>query len=1038
MTLLDLQPWAAPEMQSWRRLPMHAVRHAPDSCPRVELDGTWRFQLVPRPDAAPGGTWHEVAVPGLWTMQTDEDGHHFGDLPHYTNVQMPWPDLPPLPPRENPTGIYERDVEVPADWQGRRVVLHVGAAESVLLVSVDGVDVGMSKDSHLAAEFDLTGVLTPGGRNRLRLTVVKWSDASFIEDQDQWWHGGISRSVFVYATSPVHLADVRVEAGWEGEQTSATSTGTGRLRLTVDVGGAQDLAAGTSVRAVLQGPQGPVELTGRVRAYGPVDGPGDDGSPVPRSARARLGGLVYHAAAGSPLSEADTETVEQVRQSRRHAGGGRVVLTAQVPGVTAWSAETPVLHELTITLDGPDGPLETSSHRVGFRRVEVVGRDLLVNGVRWFLRGVNRHDHDPHTGRVVTPQTLRADLLRMKRFGFNAVRTSHYPNDPVLYDLADELGVFVIDEADIECHAFAADLAHDPRYRQAFVERVARMVQRDKNHPSILLWSLGNESGYGDNHEAAAGWVRGYDPSRPLHYEGVIMFDWFAGERVTDVVCPMYPPIEAIIAHATSGRQTRPLIMCEYSHAMGNSNGTLAEYWEAIESTPGLQGGFIWEFRDHGLEQQVTRPDGSSVTRWAYGGDFGDTPNDGTFVCDGMLFPDGAPKPAMREHASIAAPVRMSLLRADLGQEPSASVSIRNHQQVLDLGVFSAQWRLSAPSWATPRTAPAELPDLAAGQQAELAVPADLLADLPDGEVWLALDVTHRQEPEWAVPGQPVADVQVQLRPETRELPSRVGDLAGDSAAAREPVLVDDDGELHHPLLAGPVRLALFRAPTDNDRIGGMAAGWAELGLDRPLRSVVEVRREEGRTSVLSRYTLPAGPVVQHELVLTPLPGGATLVAEQAVVPPEVGDLPRVGTVLELAPELDRATWFGLGPGETYPDRRLGGTVDRHQLDVSAWATPYLRPQESGGRAGVRALELTGPGGRLGLVLDSPRQVSLGRSSALELDAATHQEDLQPRAGAVLHLDAAHRGVGTASCGPDTLPEYLLGPGTYRWSWVIS
>ena len=295
----------------------------------------------------------------------------------------------------------------------------------------------------------------------------------------------------------------------------------------------------------------------------------------------------------------------------------------------------------------------------------------------------------------------------MKQFGFNAVRTSHYPNDPAFLELTDELGLYVIDEADIESHAFQSTLCDDHRYLSQWVDRVSRMAQRDKNHASVILWSLGNESGHGLNHEAAAAWLRGYDPSRPLHYEGAIRYDWTSDQGISDLTCPMYPPISAIVGHARSGLQRHPLIMCEYSHAMGNSNGTLAEYWDAIESTPGLQGGFIWEFWDHGLVQ--TLPDGR--TRWAYGGDFGEQPHDGNFVCDGMVWPDRRPKPAMWEHKRLAAPVRIGGAAEDVA---AGRIEVANHQHFtrprLAPGALLADRRWRARSPAAPSTCPRSAP----------------------------------------------------------------------------------------------------------------------------------------------------------------------------------------------------------------------------------------------------------------------------------------------------------------------------------------
>ncbi|HEV7961848.1 MAG TPA: glycoside hydrolase family 2 TIM barrel-domain containing protein, partial [Actinoplanes sp.] len=663
--------WQQPEVTGWGRLPMHALAH-PE---RLALDGPWRFQLLDRPDAIPAEHWSTIEVPGCWTMQD------VGDRPQYTNSQMPWPEPPPHLPGANPTGVYERDVELPAEWAGRRVVLHVGAAESVLLVSVDGVEVGVGKDSHLASEFDVTDLVRPGRRALLRLTVVKFSDASYVEDQDQWWHAGITRSVFLYATQRLHLADVKVRADVTGE-------------LTVDV----HVSSSDGI------------LPDRWRAT------------------ARVGDRELAPDAAFLAETAATE--------RFSAWAGRTRLSGTVPEVRPWTAETPHLYDLTVRLHHPDGRTADEARlRVGFRRIEIAGVDLLCNGVRVFIRGVNRHDFHPRTGRVLSTVELRADLSTIKRFGFNAVRTSHYPNDPALLDLADELGLYVVDEANIECHAYGHEIANDPRYTSAFVDRVARMVRRDANHPSVIIWSLGNESDYGANHDAAVGWLRSYDPSRPIQYEGAIKYDWYDGRTASDVVCPMYPTLEQIVAHARSGRQNRPLIMCEYSHAMGNSNGTLAEHWAAIETTPGLQGGFIWEFWDHGLLQRID-PDAGEPGwaagvaapgyRWAYGGDFGDEPNDGTFCADGLVFPDRTPKPAMYEHRELAAPVRLEI--AD------GVVTVHNRQHFRDLGWLTAHWSVTAQlplgkqaGFASPAEAgrlPVPLPDVAPGGSAVLPLPA--------------------------------------------------------------------------------------------------------------------------------------------------------------------------------------------------------------------------------------------------------------------------------------------------------------------------
>ncbi|KPI14668.1 glycoside hydrolase family 2 TIM barrel [Actinobacteria bacterium OK074] len=967
--LIALRPWESPEVTSWGRMPMSAVDRRPGA---MSLDGEWRFTLLPAPDAEPTGPWTTQQVPGVWTMQGTDD------LPVYLNIRMPFAEFPPYVPAANPTGVYEREIDVPAEWAGRPVVLQVGAAESVLLVHVDGVPVGVSKDSHLAAEFDLSQALRPGERATLRLTVVKWSDATHIEDQDQWWHGGITRSVLLYAHDPLHLADVTVRAGLGGD-----------LRV--------DCQVRNTTGVLPSGWYATAELEGQ---------------------------LLDQDAEFDRLNEEDERVSDFL---------GEVRFSTVVPDVRPWNAETPELYRLTVRLHRADGSVaDTSTHRVGFREVVVRGRDLLVNGERVYIRGVNRHDFHPLTGRTVSPEDMRADLVTLKRFGFNAIRTSHYPNDPTLYDLADELGFYVVDEADIESHDHAHEIADDPRYLNAFVDRVSRMVLRDKNHPSVIIWSLGNESDYGAGHDAAAGWVRRHDPTRPIQYEGAAKTGWARPDIASDIACPMYAALEDCVAHARSGEQTRPLIQCEYSHAMGNSNGTLADHWAAIESTPGLQGGFIWEFWDHGILQHVNdgRPAGRAGAglydngvaapghRWAYGGDFGESDHDGAFIADGVVFPDRTPKPVMYEHREIAAPVRLEGLRDEGG------VLIRNHQHFRRLDWLGAEWELALAEGAT-LTAPAELPDLAPGESTTVPVPFTLPED--GGEAWLTLRVRTANDEPWAPRGTEVCVPQVRLR--DAEPPAHV-------PAAERSVTVDGDGLLVHPLLTAAPVLSLWRAPTDNDELGGMGMNWRLWGLDSMVRKAVDVREAGGRITVRCEYATEAGTVV-HRQVFTPVAGGVR-VAESAELPDGLRDVARVGSVFETVPGLDLLEWFGQGPWECYPDRSGGAPVGHHTARVDDLFTPYLRPQESGGRHGVRHFTLSAPDATgLAVCLDEPRQVSVTRYRAEDLTAATHHDQLVPRPGCVVHIDAAHRGLGTASCGPDTFPSYLVAPGVHTWSWTL-
>ena len=980
-----------PELTARGRLPMHSVPH-PD---RFVLDGRWRFQLLARADAEVTTEWGEIDVPGCWTMQG------FADRPQYTNVVMPFGGAPPDVPKANPTGVYQRSFDAPAEWSDRRVVLHIGGAESVLIVHLNGECIGFSKDSHLAAEFDVTGYLRIGRSNTLTLRVIKWSDASYLEDQDQWWHGGITRSVYLYTTATVHIADIYAVPGLAPDR----RTGTLDLRMDISFEGLES-APGWGVRA---------EIGDQVLVQ-----------PVPVNATERIHvtaqdrDLLERHAARLPVESRDQARYEWLLERRAPPPAGRVRFSMlQLPEVRVWSAEEPNRYPLRLTLHRPTGEAVEEVHlQVGFRSVTIEGLQLLINGRAVLLRGVNRHDFDQHSGRAVSAESIRQDLVLMKQYGFNAVRTSHYPNDPAFLELCDELGVYVVAEADIESHAFITSLCDDPRYLNAWLDRVSRLVRRDKNHASVVLWSLGNESGYGANHEAAAGWLRHYDASRPLHYEGAIRWDWSSDQTVSDITCPMYPPISAIVEHAQSNQQRHPLIMCEYSHAMGNSNGCLAEYWDAIESTPGLQGGFIWEWWDHGLVQRLA--DGR--TRWAYGGDFGDVPNDGNFCLDGLVWPDRTPKPALMEHRFLASPLRA---RADQEMLRSGRVELHNRQLFRDASWLRVRYELADDSGIL-RSGDLSL-DLGPRKKRVVELP-DWQVPASSGESFLTLRYATAEPQAWAPEGLAVGWDQLQVTFSQTVVPR----------SAPGQVDIDTDGWLVHPLIVAPPRLCLWRAPTDNDRIGGMSAHWQSWGVADLDRRLMRVENRANEVLVESQYFTSGGICIVHQQTLRSLAGGGVLVEEVADIPDELPDLPRVGTILELAPGLEHLTFYGSGPHETYPDRCRGGLIGRWQSTVTQQYVPYIRPQENGGHTAVRWLELADTTGRgLRLASDQPCQMSVLHFRDADLARASHDVELTPCPETVVHLDAAHRGLGTASCGPDTLPSYLVRPSRYRWTWWI-
>jgi beta-galactosidase len=991
--------WMSPETTAVNRLPMLNIEHYE----KLSLDGTWRFQLLHKPTDSVRKRWSSIPVPGLWTMQDDS-----WDKPIYTNVQMPFDLQPPFVPEENPTGVYERDFEIPNSWANKRIVLHLGGYESVALISVNGEEIGLTKDSRLAAEFDITKFIK-GGKNVLRIVVTKWSDAVYVEDQDQWWHGGITRSVKLYATNDVYIERVYTTAGLKADNT------TGTLKI-------ESFIASINNK--------------------PIDG---------YTLRARIGELekVKTAAMSETLVKFNppiwTEMPEALRHASRdffvgeHWDGkypksvtdavaqvepptpGRILFETTIPKVSPWSAENPVLYTLHLELLDPAGNVvQISQQRIGFRSVVIKGRELLVNGQPVIFYGVNRHDFNRFTGRALSREDMRQDLLELKRWNFNAVRTSHYPNDAAFLDLCDELGFYVIGEANIESHAFYDSICNDPRYLGAFVERVGRMVERDMHHPAVVLWSLGNESGKGLNHEAAAAWARKKDPSRPLHYEGAIRGNWTVGHSLTDVVAPMYPSIAAIIDYAKSGKQDRPLIMCEYSHAMGNSNGTLAEYWEAIHKLPGLQGGFIWEFWDHGPVQKLS----DGTVRSAYGGDYGETKHDGNFCCDGMVFPDRTAKPAMHEFKYLAAPVEIKSVKASSGQ-----FTLFNKQFFTDTSDLEIIWSISRDGIYSD-TGTVKVANVGARKSAKFTVKSPLLAKTDGkGERFITFTILKKSSTVWAPASTEIGWYQFAL-------PSRSETISVAKTSALFENSVNDAGEIQIPFVEFAPEVSLWRAPTDNDRIGHIATKWERYGVRELDRTDCTITENSKQRKIVSEWTTSTGLVVKQTQVVTPVADGFQ-VKETIVIPKQMEDLARVGINFELSGALSSYTYFGTGSHESYPDRKIG-RVHRWASTVAEQYVPYVRPQENGGHAGVRWFELTGEDGHgVRFDMDKPRQVSVTPNRATDLADATHDVEVQSSGNAVIHIDAAHRGVGTASCGPDTIDKYLVGPGTYSFTWTV-
>ena len=974
---------------------------------KISLDGAWRFQLLHSPLDRVGKKWSTIPVPGLWTMQPESDV--FFDRPIYTNVQMPFDEQPPQVPAKNPHGVYERDFEIPDSWRDKRIVLHLGGYESVALVSVNGVEVGLTKDSRLAAEFDVTQFIRRGS-NVLRIDVTKWSDATFIEDQDQWWHGGITRSVKLFATNKVFIERFYTTAGVEKDCT------TGTLNIRAYIASIDNLSSDgytlrTSIEELSKVKSAKLEATIK-RFSAPLWTERDE--TLKLRSDEYFHGKFWH---GNMPEDARRAIAENEPWP-----AGKVEFNTKIPKIQPWSAENPHLYTLNIELVDPTGNVvEVSQQKIGFRSVEIKGQELLLNGQPVMFYGINRHDFNRFTGRALTRDDMREDLLELKRWNFNAVRTSHYPNDAAFLDLCDELGFYVIGEANIESHAFIASICDDPKYLTAFVDRVGRMIQRDIHHPSAVMWSLGNESGAGTNHEAAAAYARNFDPSRPLHYEGGIRGNWMGSHSLTDVIAPMYPAISAIKEYATSSKADRPLIMCEYSHAMGNANGTLAEYWDVIESTHGLQGGFIWEFWDHGPVQ--TMPDGS--TRNAYGGDYGEAKHDGNFCCDGMVFPDRTAKPAMHEFKSIAAPAKITSVKASTG-----NFKIFNKNFFKDLSEFELHWTITRDGVISD-SGKVKLPKVGPRKTVTFTVKSALLARADGaGERFINFSIVKIASTVWSPTMSEVGWSQLSL-------PSRSLSVKASTQSDLFSNVVDDYGQIILPYgVLAPV-LSLWRAPTDNDRIGHIATKWNRWGLRDLERSDCVVSQTSKRVIITNIWLTSTGIELKHTQTVTPVANGFR-VKESVTLPKSLVDVARVGANFELSGELSDLTWFGSGPHETYPDRKIA-RISRYISTVAEQYIPYVRPQENGGHNGVRWFELTNAiGNGVRVQLTKPLQVSITPNRAIDLADATHDVEIKPCGNTVVHIDAAHRGVGTAACGPDTLPQYLIKSGLHTWEWVVT
>ncbi|MFJ3033918.1 glycoside hydrolase family 2 TIM barrel-domain containing protein [Curtobacterium pusillum] len=977
--------------------------------PSLSLNGEWDFRWSPVadvPEPGPEDEWGTLPVPAHWVLH----GH---GAPSYTNLQYPFPIDPPHPPEENPTGDYRRSFDVPSTFDAAaRVLLRFEGVESHFRVWVNGSEVGWATGSRLATEFDVTSVLRPGS-NEVRVRVHQWSAASYLEDQDQWWLPGIFRDVTLLARPTAPVDDVFVRAGWTAALGSAATAGTA-------ASGRPSTGSGTITFPTL-----------------------DAAFPV-RFAVPSLGVDVVWA-------------------------GPDDVAPIEVEGVDPWSAELPRLYDATVstgTAAGGSTGGETVSLRLGFRTVAIEGDRFLVNGERVVFHGVNRHETHPERGRVFDEAHARADMALMKRHNVNAIRTSHYPPHPRVLDLADELGFWVILECDLETHGFVftdwvGNPSDDPDWREAYLDRIARTVERDKNHASIVMWSLGNESGTGRNLAAMAQWVHDRDAERPVHYEGD-----YTGEY-TDVYSRMYPTLQETesigggpatpllgCGPAEAARQrSKPFIHCEYVHAMGNGPGQIAEYEALVDKYPRLHGGFVWEWRDHGLLAHT--PDGQPY--YAYGGDFHEVIHDGNFVMDGLVLPDDSPTPGLAEFAAVVAPIRLAVSDRTVLIEnrfhSASTAGLRFHWTLARNGVVEHEGRFAPGVVAARESATVPVPDEVLEAAAATLAPGD--------ELWFDVTAELAGPTSWADTGHVLARTQTLVASRVADAPRASGqgwdgDRLGDGTFSARGDLVSWKG--HE--VAGP-RLELWRAPTDNDQLasqGGYetadpvlthgvgdpsapasATRWRERGLDRLTHRLVSVSRTDHGLEQRVRVAAANsgwGVDVTHRWTLT----DAGLQLQTDAVPFGTWDVtwPRIGVRFDLPAELADldAEWFGTGPLESYADSSHAARVGRFSAPVRSLGVEYSMPQETGHRPSLRSLSV---GDLTVSTVGSHRAgFTLSPWTAQQIGRAMHPYELPVSEHLYLYLDAAQHGLGSRACGLDVLPEHQLWPQAFSWSVVLA
>lgn len=997
------------------------------------LNGEWNFRFAIKPDDAPQDFhlqevtgWDKIAVPSNWEMK----GY---DIPIYRSAVYPFlPIDPPRIPKDyNAVGSYQRTFDLPADWKDMNVTLHFGAVSSAYHLWINDHYAGYAEDSHLPSEFNATPYLK-AGKNRISVQVIRWSDASYLEDQDHWRMSGIHRDVFLMAEPKVRIADFH----WQATLDEAYQDAKFSLRPRID-NFSGDSINGFIVKAQLYDA---------------------DGKPVLAEALERDAGEIF----------------DEIYPRLDNVKFGLLETTITNP--KKWSAEEPNLYRLVVSLYDKQGELlEAKSCHVGFRSIEISKETgaFLVNGKETKLYGVNRHDHHPERGKALTREDMEADIRQIKQFNFNAIRTSHYPNDPYIYELCDRYGIMVMDEANLETHGLGGKLMNDPSWLAAHIERITRLVERDKNHPSVVIWSLGNESGRGPTTAAMAAWVHDFDITRPLHYEPAMGSHQLPGyidpsdprypkpnahayrvqniqdQYYVDIVSRFYPGTftPKLMLEQDNG-DNRPILFVEYSHSMGNSTGNMKDFWDIFRSHPRLIGGFIWDYKD----QALVRQDSVYGNVLAYGGDFGEKIHNGAFSLNGIVDAWNRPKAAMYDNKRIYQPAEITLL-----EQESARIKIKNRAVERNLSYYQPVLLIRENGTVVKEVQLSAI-DVAAGDSTEMSLLSYIpIKRQPEKEYQLDIELRLKADELWASKGFAVSTSQLRWQ----ELGTVMKPLKQTgkglhttenneeyrvTGAGFEAVFHKKSGALQQLIYNGehiindPVRPNFVRPATENDRRGWKPDRKLKYWYNALRPTGTSMRQEADGVHVQSSYALQ-GDSATIKVRYTVKQGGVIAVHYDLEVKEGLPNIPKVGLQMGINASFEQIQYYGMGFMENYPDRSYGFDLGVYSMDIDEWMEPYLVPQENGNRMDVRWLYLHN-NKRNGLLVigDQPLYTSAWPYSQKAIDETKHWYKLQKEDHITLNVDLKQMGVGGNDSWSDVsqpLEKYQIPAKNYSYSFYL-